>query len=90
MSQTRAQRPRNRLVNASGRANGPRNEELGGRSLPVCQTCARRLYPSAPWQIYCSNKCRLLAWAARELVKASRSGKVPGLGDIIDELKGIQ
>ena len=58
---------------------------------PTCKTCGAELEPESGREFgsrrqYCSDRCRLLSWAARELLEAYREGRASGLGDIISEL----
>jgi hypothetical protein len=52
----------------------------------TCLTCRGEFRPLRPWQIYCSEKCRLTHWAARELERAVREGRADGLHHAIREL----
>jgi len=62
---------------------------------PTCKTCGAKLGPesgreSGNRRQYCSGRCRLLSWAARELLRASREGRAAGLVDAIAELKKLE
>ena len=87
MSHTsRKNRAKSPLTARSG-ANGPSREEILASALPACKTCRRRYSPHQDSQVYCSPRCRLLAWAARQLVRLHAEGRVPGLEETIAELK---
>jgi len=63
----------------SSRALTLQGEAISARSDKVCGTCGRTLQASGDRQRFCSPRCRLLAWAAKELVRAIREGSVEGL-----------
>jgi hypothetical protein len=42
---------------------GPKNRLASLEA--VCQKCGRKFVPARKWQIYCSTKCRKLAWFKR-------------------------
>jgi hypothetical protein len=66
---------RNPAVNASGEA----ISSLRGQSHGCCRVCGRRLKAYRVYQIYCSPRCRLMAWACRQLVRDFKAGRLPGL-----------
>lgn len=51
-----------------------------------CAVCLKP-YQGKARQRFCSARCRLLHWAARELLKTYREGCARGLGPIIAELR---
>jgi hypothetical protein len=56
-----------------------------------CLCCDREFEPKRSKQRYCCPRCRLLAWAAAELLKEYRAGKIPGLRALIIEFgKGAE
>lgn len=70
---------------APGRALTPHPGAISGRSTSAaCDCCSRPFEPRAG-QRFCSPDCRLLAWAAGELLKRYLAGDVPGLQSIIDQ-----
>lgn len=62
---------------------------------PTCETCKSKfrplskLKPRRRKRRFCSDRCRLLAWAAQELLKAYQEGRASGLGDILGELRKL-
>jgi len=52
----------------------------------ICLTCRGEFRPLRPWQVYCSDKCRLVHWAARALDEAFKEGRADGLRDAVREL----
>jgi len=80
---TTAKRPRNPFVNASSGANGASRED----SLMPCGFCLKRFRPYRPSQRFCGPRCRLLFWAAGELVRERAAGNAEGVRDIIERLK---
>jgi len=57
-----------------------------GKMKETCLFCEKRLPPGNHRRKFCSEKCRLLYWAAGEILKAYRAGKADGLRGIIKEL----
>ena len=62
---------------------------------PTCKTCRAELEPESGREFgsrrqYCSDRCRLLSWAARKLLKAYGEGHADGLGDVVDELRRLE
>ena len=68
--------------------NGTNHEQSDHRGGPCCQTCLKSLPPGSGCR-YCSDRCRLRAWALRELTKALHNGTVDGLKAGIRELARI-
>jgi len=60
---------------------------------PTCEACETEFKPLNKPKLrrrkrFCSDRCRLLSWAARELLKAYQEGRADGLYDIITEIGG--
>ena len=72
-----------RAVNASGGAISIQLDQSHGR----CQVCGRRFEAYRVHQLYCSARCRLMAWACRELIREYRAGRLPGLEAEIVKLR---
>lgn len=53
-----------------------------------CLTCGGEFRALRPWQVYCSDKCRFIHRAARELGQALREGRADGLRGFVRELAG--
>jgi len=68
--------------------NGTKQEKSDHPSGRRCETCLKSLPPGSGLR-YCSTKCRLRAWALRELTKALHDGTVDGLKAGIRELGRI-
>lgn len=73
----------NPRVNASRAANG----DSAMDSYGSCLFCLKRFKRRSPAQRFCGDRCRLLHWAARELVKERSSGNADGVTDLIEKLK---
>jgi hypothetical protein len=76
------------LVNASRGTILSRSEgraELKPKA--VCSCCQRKYRAPRPKQKFCSNRCRLLYWAACEIARQFQAGKANGLRDIISGVK---
>jgi endogenous inhibitor of DNA gyrase (YacG/DUF329 family) len=58
----------------------------------TCKTCGAEFKSkSGPRKReFCSDRCRLLHWAAREVIKAFRAGQAKGLQGIIAELAEVR
>jgi hypothetical protein len=58
---------------------------------PTCKVCKAKLGPKnvgkGRRREFCSDRCRLLFWAARKLLDAVRAGHAPGLSEIFRELR---
>jgi len=85
VAKTKARMP---VLGAWQAVNGTNHEQSDHRGGPCCQTCLKSL-PSGSGCRYCSSRCRLRAWALRELTKALHNGTVDGLKAGIRELAGI-
>ena len=72
----------NPAVNASGGASAA----LRGQNHGHCRVCGRRFEAYRVHQVYCSPRCRLMAWACRQLVRDFKAGRLPGLEAEISRL----
>jgi hypothetical protein len=70
-------------VDASSGATLARPGQKHGR----CRVCGRRLKLYRVYQIYCSPRCRLMAWACRQLISDYEAGRLPGLEAEIARLR---
>jgi len=52
-----------------------------------CKLCEREFRALTQKGEFCSSRCRLLFWAAGEIVKEFRTGRANGLKNLIQELK---
>jgi len=52
-----------------------------------CKFCEREFRALTQKREFCSSRCRLLFWAAGEIVKEFRAGRANGLKNLIQELK---
>jgi hypothetical protein len=69
-------------VNAPGSTNG-----ASPRDIPVpCGFCLKRFRPKQASQRFCGARCRLLFWAAGEIVKDLEAGKADGIREAIRDL----
>jgi hypothetical protein len=61
----------------------------GSRTWPLkaCPCCKAEFRPKNSTQRFCLPRCRLLYWAAGEIVRAYRAGKAAGLKNIIEGLR---
>ena len=73
----------NPTVNASGGATSP----PPGQSYGGCRVCGKRFAAYRIHQVYCSPRCRLMAWACRQLVRDYKAGRLPGLGAELTALR---
>lgn len=85
VAKTKASMPVLGAWQAVNGTNRERSDHPGGRR---CQTCLRSLPPGSGSR-YCGSRCRLRAWALRELTKALHDGTVDGLKAGIRALAGI-
>jgi endogenous inhibitor of DNA gyrase (YacG/DUF329 family) len=78
----------NPIVNARRGTISARSE---AKAAPIskkpCLSCGQNIRLIRPKQRFCSSRCRLLYWAAGEIVKEYVAGNASGLQDIIDRLK---
>jgi hypothetical protein len=64
------------------RANGPGLTIGPG----VCRVCLKNLDDRRPGTSFCTSRCRLLHWGAKELAKALRDGMAEGLRSELEAL----
>lgn len=74
-SRTKARIGQGQPVNASGGANGASNGDI----LVRCACCLKTFHPKSRSQRFCGARCRMLAWALKQLLAESRAGRVEGL-----------
>jgi hypothetical protein len=55
----------------------------------LCSCCRAELTASKQAKRFCSERCRLLSWAAGELLKAIREGRAEGMIDLIREMSDL-
>ena len=84
-AKTKARKP---VLGPCQAVNGTNHERRDRSDGQRCQTCLKSLPPGSDCR-YCSSRCRLRAWALRELTKALHDGTVDGLRLGIRELAGI-
>jgi len=62
--------------------------KTGRRSRRRCETCLKPLAaaPSSSQKRFCSDRCRLLAWAVGALASALEAGKAEGLRSHLEAL----
>ena len=73
----------NPLVNASSGANGASSKDI----LVSCEFCLKSFQPYRSSQRFCGARCRLLFWAAGELVSEREAGNAAGIQHFIEKLK---
>jgi len=73
----------NPLVNASSGANGASNKDI----LISCEFCLKSFQPYRRSQRFCGVRCRLLFWAAGELVSEREKGNAGGISSFVERLK---
>jgi hypothetical protein len=76
--------PRRALTPQGGAISGGLAKGTGAPTA-ACECCARPFEPR-PNRRFCSPACRLLAWAAAELLERYLAGTVPGLQPIIEQM----
>lgn len=54
--------------------------------IELCQTCEGRFKRKKKRQKFCSDRCRLLFWAATTLIKEYKAGRINGLRSLLREL----
>jgi len=54
--------------------------------IGLCQTCEGSFKPKKKGRIFCSDRCRLLHWAAATLVKEYKAGRINGLKSLLRKL----
>jgi hypothetical protein len=57
-----------------------------GSRVRHCTTCEREIKSKNSRKEFCSDRCRLLHWAVKVLIKEYTDGKLNGLRDLIQEL----
>ena len=78
----------NPIVNARGRTI-PRESESKTALLNrrPCLSCQKNFSQIRPKQKFCSNRCRLLYWAAREIIREYSAGNAAGLREMIEKIR---
>lgn len=78
----------NRIVNArrDTTERAPR-AEAARLGLKACSCCAKEFQALHSRQKFCSNRCRLLYWAARKVVEEHLAGNAPGIREILGKLR---
>lgn len=71
-----------RSPNSSESKERPRKKQLG-----TCSCCLRKYRIKRLEQKFCSNRCRLLYWAATEIVSELNAGNAAGLQEIFNRPK---
>lgn len=78
----------NPFVNARRRTIPRESESRAVRSSQrACLSCQRNFDQTRPKQKFCSNRCRLLYWAAREIMREYSAGNAAGLRELIDKIR---
>jgi hypothetical protein len=80
--------PENPIVNARRCTISGRSEEKV--KFPIrraCLCCSKKFRVTRPTQRFCSSRCRLLFWAAREIVREYEAGNAAGLREMLERLK---
>lgn len=77
---------RNRGVNAFCGANATAH----GASARFCPTCLRSLEGRRRGTLFCSARCRLLAWAVREVGRALEADEARGLLPALERLTALR
>ena len=78
----------NPIVNASrATISGGSEDKAVPTSKRLCLCCAKGYRVIRPKQRFCSSRCRLLFWAAREIVREYEAGNVAGLREMLERLK---
>jgi len=52
-----------------------------------CLCCRKSFAIIRPRKKFCSNRCRLLYWAAKEIQKEYSAGNASGLRDVLERMK---
>jgi endogenous inhibitor of DNA gyrase (YacG/DUF329 family) len=79
---------RNPIVNARrGTIEVVPRVEAPRLGIKACTCCAKDFQVLHPRQKFCSNRCRLLYWAASKIVTKYLAGDVPGLEGILRKLR---
>jgi len=53
----------------------------------LCLSCQKKFDQIRPKQKFCSNRCRLLYWAAREIIREYSAGNAAGLREMIEKIR---
>jgi endogenous inhibitor of DNA gyrase (YacG/DUF329 family) len=78
----------NPFVNARrGEISAGSNPMAASRIKKACLYCCKDFTVVMPRQRFCSNRCRLLYWAAGEIMNDYRSGRAKGLREVVKRLK---
>ena len=73
------------IVNARRGTISGGSEENPIRSACLC--CSKKFRVTRPTQRFCSSRCRLLFWAAGEIVREYEAGNAAGLREMLERLK---
>lgn len=80
MSQTISAKAPRRPLTARPRASESISTGNGERR---CLTCETMFVSSNRLRVFCSDRCRLLFWSAKQVVSAVRSGNAAGLAAML-------
>ena len=82
--------PRRPIVNDE--ENGKRRSLHPNMTPNRCKTCLTEFRPkqSLNKREYCSDRCRILHWWAKELLETYRAGKADGLQETLDQLAEVK
>lgn len=58
------------------------------RAKPACAFCKSKFPITRIKQKFCSNRCRLLFWAAGEIIKEFQVGKAEGMREAVKKFIG--
>lgn len=56
-------------------------------TLKSCLCCEAEFKPKTSKRAFCKDRCRLLYWAAGEIVKEYQAGRASGLEAFIEQLR---
>lgn len=78
----------NPIVNASrATISGGSEDKAAPTSKRLCLCCVKGFCVIRTKQRFCSSRCRLLYWAAGQILREYSAGKASGLRDILERLK---
>ena len=78
----------NPIVNASRTTISGRSEDRAApTSRRLCLCCTKGFRAIRTKQRFCSSRCRLLYWAAGEILREYSAGNASGLRDILERLR---
>ena len=78
----------NPIVNASrATISGGSEDKAAPTSSRLCLCCAKGFRVIRPKQRFCSSRCRLLYWAAGQILREYSAGKASGLRVILERLR---